>query len=332
MKITLSHGGGGRETKGLIDGLIKKHLSNPTLDRMEDAAILPLGSRLAFSTDSFVVKPLFFPGGDIGKLAVCGTANDLAMMGARTAYLSLALIIEEGFDTADLERILHSFAEECAQERITLACGDIKVVEKGKGDGIFLNTSGIGIVLANADLSIRQVRPGDVIIVSGNVGEHGAAIMAARKDLSIKSSLQSDCAQLFSLVQDMLNSGAAIHTLRDATRGGVASVANEMGESSNVTVVLREADIPVPDPVRAFCGLLGLDALELANEGKLMAAVAEKDAEKILRVMRAHPLGKNAAIIGRAEPAGKFPALRETALGVRIILEMPRGEHLPRIC
>lgn len=332
MKVKLAHGGGGRETHALLEGLILRHLGNSFLDAMEDAAVLDLQGPVAFTTDAYVVKPLFFPGGDIGKLAVCGTANDLAVMGAVPSFLSLSLIIEEGLEQDMLERILKSIASESRTGNLQVVCGDTKVVERGSGDGLFINTSGIGQVRNGADLSVSHVEPGDVILTNGSVGEHGAAILGARHDIPIQPGIESDCAQLASLVQCILDTGCRVHAIRDATRGGLAAVANEMGLASGVTLVLQEKKIPVSRRVRAFCDLLGMNPFEMANEGKLVAAVPERDADAVLKAMKGHGQGGDAAVIGRVEEKGPFPAILETLLGVRTILDMPRGENLPRIC
>lgn len=332
MKIQLSHGSGGKETQDLINSLIKKHLGNKILNKMEDSAVLKAPGKIAFTTDSFVVQPLFFPGGDIGKLALCGTVNDLAVMGAVPEHLSLSLIIEEGLDLKDLERILKSIARECQKGKFGIVCGDIKVVEKGKGDGLFINTSGIGRIKRKREMSISRVRPGHAILVNGQVGDHGASVLSRRNQLTAGASIKSDCAQLTPLIQSLLKSCCRIHAMRDATRGGLAAVANEMGSSSNVTVILQEKNIPVSRQVRGFCDLLGFSPYEMANEGKVVMAIDPRDAEKALGIMKDHALGSKAAIIGKAEKKGDFPAVMETKLGSRVILEMPGGEHLPRIC
>ncbi len=332
MKITLAHGGGGREMNTLISDLIGKHLSNPVLDSFEDAAVVETGEKTVFSTDSFVVKPLFFPGGNIGKLAVCGTVNDIAMRGGVCRHLSLGLILEEGFETDDLENILETIGNTCRDENITVVCGDTKVVERGSADGVYINTAGIGTLDNRLDISVRNAVPGDVILVNGPVGEHGAAILGARKELNLTSSLQSDCAPLTGLVQALAQDRIEIHTLRDATRGGVSAVVNEIGNASGVTAAVELDAVPVSEQTEGVCSLLGMNPLDLANEGKLLAVVPKKDAEKALEIMRSHPLGLHAALIGSIEEQGRFPAVAVTAMGVRNILEMPRGELLPRIC
>jgi hydrogenase expression/formation protein HypE len=324
VKIKLADGGGGKETAVLIENIILKHLGNEVLGRLEDGAVLPGQDSVVFTTDSYVVKPLFFPGGDIGKLAVCGTLNDLAVMGAVPEHLSLALIIEE--------RIVESIAAECVRERVRVVCGDTKVVEKGSGDGLFINTSGIGRLRPGVSLSASGMRPGDSILLNGPVGQHGAAILGARKELGFSAGIESDCAALTSLISAVFDCGGGVRAMRDATRGGLAAVVNELGRLSGVTVCIDEAKVPIPDQVQAACGLLGLSPFELANEGRVVAAVDPGRAEEILSAMRGHPLGRQAEIIGRVEEKGPFPAVLKTRLGARIVLEMPRGEHLPRIC
>lgn len=332
MNIKLSHGGGGRETADLISSRILKYLGNDRLNRLEDGARLPDLHSPVFTTDSFVIKPLFFPGGDIGKLAVCGTANDLSVMGATPEYLSLCLIIEEGFLLDELDRILQSISNEAASLKIKIVCGDTKVVEKGCADGLFINTSGIGNALKGFSPSIHSIKEGDALIFSGQTGNHGIAILSARKELRFSSEISSDCALLHPLVERIAASGGDVHAMRDATRGGLSAVANEMGFASNLTLELHEEKIPIHPAVRSACDLLGLNPLDLANEGKLLLAVTPNDAEKTLAAMRRHPLGRDAAIIGKAVKKGPFPAVLETTLGGRLILEMPRGELLPRIC
>ncbi len=332
MKIKLAHGGGGKETAALVNDLIRRQLGNDILDRMEDGAVLVQEGKTVFTTDSFVVKPLFFPGGDIGKLSVCGTINDIAVMGAVPQYLSLSLIIEEGFSLADLERIVESIASECGKEGVKVVCGDTKVVEKGSGDGLFINTAGIGRLREGVTWSISSVEAGDAILTNGFIGEHGAAILGARKELNFISDIESDCASLTSLVSQIMTNGPDIHAMRDATRGGIAAVVNEMGLASGLTICLEEEKVPVSPKVSSICDLLGIRPLELANEGKMVVALKPEHADEVLVSMRAHPLGKHAEIIGYAEAMGPFPSVLKNSLGARVILDMPAGEHLPRIC
>ena len=330
--IRLAHGGGGRETNELLSSLVRRHLGNPILDKMEDGAKLTVGNDIVFTTDSFVVKPLFFPGADIGKLAVCGTVNDLAVMGAIPRYISLALIIEEGFEIAELDKILESIASISKQSDVSVVCGDTKVVERGAADKIFINTSGIGALRPGTDFSAANIEPGDTLLVSGPVGDHGVAILSARNQFNFAAGVESDCASLLPLVDALIASGCEIHALRDATRGGLAAVLNEWGMASKVTTLLDEPAVPVRESVRSACELLGFSPLDLANEGKLVVAVSGRDGAKALAALRGLRLGAEAAIIGTVEPAGRFPAIRKTAVGSRVIMEMPRGELLPRIC
>ncbi len=332
MKVKLSHGGGGKETASLINGLIKKHLGNEILNKMEDGAVLKMSNDIVFSTDSFVIDPVFFPGGNIGKLAVCGTVNDIAVMGAIPEYLSLALIIEEGFELEKLEEIIESIAKEAETAGIKIVCGDTKVVEKGKDISIFINTAGIGRKIKNTNPSASALKPGDAIIVNGPPGEHGAAVLQARKELNFSTKLKSDCAVLSKLCEKIYISDAEIHAIRDATRGGYSAVINELADSSNLTITLDENLIPQSKEVNAVCSLLGMNPMDMANEGKIVIAVPKKDSSKVLEILKADDLGKNAAIIGYADKKGRFPALIKTNLVVTNILEMPKGELLPRIC
>ncbi len=334
--ITLSHGSGGKATHNLIEGVFGPAFSNPLLDCMDDAATFGTGElspRLAFTTDSYVVSPLFFPGGDIGKLAVHGTINDLAVAGAQPLYLSAGFILEEGFPIADLRRIVESMATAARDAGVQIVTGDTKVVQRGKADGLFINTAGVGIVRTRAIIGQSQLRPGDVILLSGPIGDHGTAILLAREALDIESSIQSDTAPLHTLVASLLNAvGEGVHCLKDPTRGGVATTLNEMAIASEVAIVLEEHAIPVNSEVRGACEILGLDPLTIANEGKLLAVVAKDAAEAALSVMRAHPSGCEAAIIGtvQAEPAAMV--FMHTEIGGRRVLDMLVGDPLPRIC
>lgn len=334
--ITLSHGSGGKATHNLIEGVFGPAFSNPLLDRMDDAAIFALGEqfpRLAFTTDSYVVNPLFFPGGDIGKLAVHGTVNDLAMAGAHPLYLSAGFILEEGFAISDLRRIVDSMAAAAREAGVTIATGDTKVVQRGKADGLFINTAGVGIVHPNAHIGQDQLRPGDVILLSGSIGDHGSTILLAREALDVESDIQSDTAPLHTLVTNLLDAlGDRVHCLKDPTRGGVATSLNEMAQASEIAVMLDEATIPVRSDVRGICEILGLDPLTIANEGKLLAVVAPDVADAALSIMQAHPLGHDAAIIGtvQAEPAAMV--FMRTEIGGKRVLDMLVGDPLPRIC
>jgi len=335
-KITLSHGSGGKSTHNLIEGVFAPAFSNPLLDTMDDAATFSVsgtGQRLAFTTDTYVVSPLFFPGGDIGKLAVHGTVNDLAMVGAEPLYLSAGFILEEGFPIADLRRIVASMAAAAAEAGVSIVTGDTKVVQRGKADGVFINTAGVGLVRADLRLGQTQLQPGDRVLLSGPVGDHGIAIMLAREALEIETDIQSDTAPLHLLVTALLTAaGAGVHCLKDPTRGGVATALNEMALGSEVSIALDEQAIPVHPEVRGACEILGLDPLTIANEGKLLAIVAPEVAEAALTAMRNHPLGRNAAIIGtvQAEPPGMV-FLRTDIGGLRV-LDMLVGDPLPRIC
>ncbi len=335
-KITLSHGSGGKSTHNLIEGVFAPAFSNPLLDTMDDAATFSVngtGQRLAFTTDTYVVSPLFFPGGDIGKLAVHGTVNDLAMVGAEPLYLSVGFILEEGFPIADLRRIVASMAAAAAEAGVSIVTGDTKVVQRGKADGVFINTAGVGLVRADFRPGQTQLQAGDRVLLSGPVGDHGIAIMLAREALEIETDIQSDTAPLHSLVAALLTAaGVGVHCLKDPTRGGVATALNEMALGSEVSIALDEQAIPVHPEVRGACEILGLDPLTIANEGKLLAIVAPEVAEAALTAMRNHPLGRNAAIIGtvQAEPPGMV-FLRTDIGGLRV-LDMLVGDPLPRIC
>ena len=331
--ILLGHGSGGRLSADLVREVFLPALHNPILDRLDDQGIFDVGGqRFAFTTDSFVVKPIFFPGGDIGSLAVHGTINDLAMGGAKPLFLSAAFIIEEGFSISDLKRIvtsLHRAAEDAGVQVIT---GDTKVVERGKGVGIFINTTGIGLVPNGLDLSANHARPGDKVILSGSIGEHGIAILAQREGLEFETTITSDSAALHGLVTKMLNVSGNIRCMRDPTRGGVSSTLNEIGEQSHVGIELDERAIPVREEVRGACELLGLDPMYVANEGKLIAIVAAEDAKAVLQAMRAHPLGRNAGIIGTITADTRHLVTMRTALGTTRIVDMLAGDQLPRIC
>lgn len=306
---------------------------NETLARLEDQASLVLGTqRLAFTTDSFVVRPLFFPGGDIGKLAVNGTVNDLAVGGAKPLFLSAAFILEEGFPLTDLRRIAESMREACTAAGVVLVTGDTKVVDRGKADGVFITTSGVGILPPSCSLSIRNARPGDRILVSGTVGDHGIAIMSVREGLEFETTLESDTAPLHDLAATILNTCPAVRCMRDPTRGGLASAVNELATAASVGVLLEEAAIPVRPEVRGACELLGLDPFTAACEGKLIAVVPGEDGEAVLAAMRAHPLGKNAAIIGTITAENAGLVVMRSPIGGERILSLPLGELLPRIC
>src|SRR5881227_1558509 len=323
-KITLSHGSGGKATHNLIEGVFAPAFSNPLLDPMDDAAnfgINGTSQRLAFTTDTYVVSPLFFPGGDIGKLAVHGTINDLAMAGAEPLYLSAGFILEEGFPIADLRRIVASMATAASEAGVSIVTGDTKVVQRGKADGLFINTAGVGVLRATWPLGQTQLQPGDKVLLSGPIGNHGIAIMMAREALDIETDVQSDTAPLHSLVAALFAAvGDAVHCLKDPTRGGVATALNEMALGSEVAIGLDEHAIPVHGEVRGACEILGLDPLTIANEGKLLAIVAPDKADAALKAMRNHPLGREAAIIGavQADPPGMV-FLRTDIGGMRVL-------------
>ncbi|MDX6692810.1 MAG: hydrogenase expression/formation protein HypE [Blastocatellia bacterium] len=342
-QITLAHGSGGRAMHELIEGLFLEYLRNPLLEALEDQAVfeLPNGTspaRLAFTTDSYVVTPIFFPGGDIGRLAINGTVNDLCMSGARPLYLSVGFILEEGFPVADLKRILASMREAATEAGVEVVTGDTKVVQKGSADKIFINTSGIGVVESNIRLSATRAEVGDKVIVSGRVGDHGTTIMIARGELELETEIESDTAPLGSLVREMIEEASrlhsldAIHCLRDPTRGGVATTLNELALSSEVCIEIQEELVPVREEVKGACEILGLDPLYVANEGRLLAIVSADIAAPLVERMRANVYGADACIIGevKAEPRG-IVAMRTGFGGTRIV-DMLVGEQLPRIC
>ncbi len=331
--VTLAHGSGGKASRALVEGLFFEELGNPLLEPLGDAALLELnGSRLAFTTDSYVVHPLEFPGGDIGELAVNGTVNDLAVSGARPVALSAGFVVEEGFEVARLRRLAASMARAGERAGVPIATGDTKVVERGKGDGLYVNTAGIGEVYESARLGAEHVRVGDVVIVSGTLADHGMAVMIARGDLQLEAELESDTAPLHELTAALLDLGPAVRWLRDPTRGGLATSLNELAQETSLAVVLEESRLPVRPEVAGACELLGIDPLYVANEGKLVAVVAKEAAEEAARRLRAHPLGEDAAIVGsiRADPAGLV--LLDTAFGGARIVDMLVGDPLPRIC
>lgn len=331
--IVLGHGSGGKLTAQLIETLFLPAFRNPLLDKLDDQAVVEVnGSRLAFTTDSFVVTPIFFPGGDIGHLAVNGTINDLAMSGARPLYLSAAFILEEGLATEDLRRVVQSMSEAAQDAGVQLVTGDTKVVNRGKGDKVFITTTGIGIVERPVTISADRARPGDKVVLNGYIGDHGMAILSQRENLDFEGVIESDCAALHRLVDDMLQVTPDVHCLRDATRGGVATVLNEIAARSRVGILLRETEIPVRDTVRGACEILGLDPLYVANEGKLVAIVAANDSDAVLERMRENPLGHDARIIGEVTAEHNGMVLMKTEIGGTRVLDTLFGEQLPRIC
>jgi len=339
-QIVIGHGSGGKLTADLIDKIFLPAFRNPVLDKLDDQAVVTInGARLAFTTDSFVVTPIFFPGGDIGRLAVHGTVNDLAMSGARPLYLSAAFILEEGLPVDDLRRIVESMRAAAADAGVQFVTGDTKVVDRGKGDQIFITTTGIGVIDASINISADRARPGDAIILSGYIGDHGMAIMSQREGLEFEGAIESDCACLNGLVAAMLATPASaprdsdfIHCLRDPTRGGAATTLNEISKRAHVGMLLREQSIPVRESVKGACEVLGLDPLYVANEGKLLAVVRPDMAEAVLRQMREHPLGRDAAIIGEVVADHPGMVLMKTEIGGTRVLDVMFGEQLPRIC
>jgi hydrogenase expression/formation protein HypE len=332
-RIVMAHGGGGRLGAELLRQVFLPSFDDGVLARLEDQATLPWeGGRLAFTTDSFVVRPLFFPGGDIGKLAVNGTVNDLAVGGARPLFLSAAFILEEGLPLADLGRIVRSMRDACREAGVRLVTGDTKVVDAGKGDQVFITTAGIGVVKDDLTLSIASARPGDRIVLSGTIGDHGMAILTRREGINLESAIESDTAPLAGLVQAMLCVGVKLRAMRDPTRGGLAATLHELAQGSGVGVAIEEERIPVRPAVKGACELLGLDPLTVANEGKLVAVVEAAGAERLVGAMRAHPLGRDAAIIGEVQADGPgIVRLRSRVGGERIVTQLA-GEALPRIC
>lgn len=331
--VDMTHGAGGRAMAQLIDELFVENLDNELLRQGNDQAAFDVeAGRMVMSTDGHVISPLFFPGGDIGSLSVHGTINDVAMSGAKPLYLAAGFILEEGFPLSDLKRIVESMAAAANKAGVPVVTGDTKVVEKGKGDGIFITTTGIGVVPAGLDISGDLAQPGDRILVSGSLGDHGVAIMSKRENLTFETTIESDSQALHDLIADMVKAVPTIRALRDPTRGGLASTLNEMAQQSNVGMSLREDDIPVKEEVHAACELLGLDPLYVANEGKLIAICPSEQAEQLLAVMRAHPKGEEAAIIGEVvEDEHNFIQM-ETSFGGSRIVDWLTGEQLPRIC
>ena len=333
-RVDMAHGSGGRAMAQLIGELFAKYLGNEYLGQGDDGAVLPLPGegQLVMATDAHVVSPLFFPGGDIGCLSVHGTVNDVAVMGARPLYLAAAFVLEEGLPLADLARVVQSMAAAAQAAGVPVVTGDTKVVERGKGDGVFITTTGVGVLPPGRSLSGRRAQPGDAILVSGTLGDHGMAIMAERESLGFDSPIVSDTAALHGLIEAMLSSGADIHVLRDPTRGGLATTLNEIAQQSGVGMMLQEKALPVQPAVNAACEFLGLDPLYVANEGKLVAICAEQDAEMLLAVMRAHPQGAAAARIGSVHADEHAFVQMTTAFGGRRIVDWLSGDQLPRIC
>jgi len=340
--VQMAHGGGGRLMRGLIEGMFLPAFQTPVGDPSgavrnpappHDSAVVEMdGARLAFTTDTFVVSPLFFPGGDIGKLAVYGTVNDLAMAGARPMYLSAGFILEEGFSFETLRRVVQSMREAAEEVGVAIVTGDTKVVDRGKGDGIFINTAGIGLVPHAAEVSPKRVAPGDTILISGDLGRHGIAVMSVREELEFEGALQSDCAPLATLAEQLTAIGAHLHCLRDLTRGGLAAALNEIADHANVGMEVDESAIPIAPPVAGACELLGLDPLYVANEGRLVAFVAADGAQRALQIMHDHPGAPEPAIIGKVTQTRPGTVELRGVLGGQRILDLLSGEQMPRIC
>ncbi len=331
-KILLAHGSGGKLAHELVEKSFLKALANPFLAKLDDSAVFNLSGRLAFTTDSYVVSPIFFPGGDIGKLAVCGTVNDLAMSGAKPLYLSLSFIIEEGLPQSELNEIVDSVQKTAQEVGVEIVTGDTKVVHRGSADKLFINTAGVGIIPEGIDISGINARPGDKVILSGTIGDHGIAVLSQRESLSFSTQLKSDCAPLGGLVAEMLAASPNIHCLRDPTRGGLATTLNELAKQSKVSIRIEEEKIPVRDEVLGACEMLGFDPLYVANEGKLVAIVLPEDADKVLKAMQENYYGKDAAIIGEVRVEHPGRVVMKTCLGSSRIIDMLVGDLLPRIC
>ncbi|MBL7961755.1 hydrogenase expression/formation protein HypE [bacterium] len=332
-KILLAHGGGGTLSHQLIQKMFFSQFDSPLLHAEHDGAIFEAGgNRFAFSTDSYVVQPIFFPGGDIGDLAINGTVNDLSMCGAKPLYISSGFILEEGFPMEDLWRIVLSMKRAAGKAGVQIVTGDTKVVDKGKGDKIFINTSGIGIIENGRNISPVNARIGDTILLNGRIADHGIAIMSAREGLTFDTTVESDTAALNGLVESMYGVTKNIHVLRDPTRGGIASALNEIAMTANIGIHIEEDKIPMTEEVKGACEILGLDPLYIANEGKLLAFIAPEDVEKVLNAMRAHPLGKDTQIIGKVVSEHPKNVVMKTSIGSLRIVDMLSGEQLPRIC
>ncbi len=336
--ITLAHGSGGKAMRDLIENIFVREFGNPHLQTLEDQARFSLnelaksGDRLAMTTDSYVVDPLFFPGGDIGKLAITGTVNDLAVSGATPYYLTCSMIIEEGLPIDELRKIVISMKKTADEAGVSIVTGDTKVVHRGAADKLFINTAGIGVIPQYVHIHADKAESGDVIIINGYIGDHGAAIVDARGEMSLSNTIKSDCQTLNGLIEVMLESCQQIHCMRDATRGGIATVLNEFAQASQVDISIDESSLPVRDEVRGMCEILGLDPLYLANEGKLVAIVPESDADACLAAMRQHPAGKHSVVIGHVHKKTSGRVTLKTAFGGERIVDMLVGEQLPRIC
>jgi hydrogenase expression/formation protein HypE len=332
-KILLEHGGGGLLSNELISEYFLPHFKNPFLERLEDSAVLSIGNqKFCFTTDSYVVSPIFFPGGNIGSLAVPGTVNDLSVCGGKPLYMSCGFILEEGFPFESLQIIIKTMAEAAAEANVQIVTGDTKVVARGAADGIFINTSGIGIVEYPGTLSVKNIQPDDIIIVNGTIGDHGAAIIKARENLTITSDILSDSAPLNGLIAEILKASPNVHCMRDATRGGLGAILAEIAKSAQVRINIDEKAVPVQDNVRGVCEILGFDPLFLANEGKMILFCPKSDAEAVLTAMRQHKYGRNAALIGSVGKAAQGRVVLKTSIGGERMIDLPTGELVPRIC
>ena len=329
----MAHGGGGRLTHELIDKVFAPVFKNPILDQKHDSATIDMHQgRMAFTTDPYVIHPLFFPGGDIGSLAVNGTVNDLAMSGARPLYLSAGFILEEGLPVKDLLEIARSMRRSADEAGIQMIAGDTKVVDRGKGDGLYINTSGIGIIEHGLNITPRSVTPGDIILLNGDIGRHGIAVMAEREGLSFETTIRSDCAPLSGIVMELIREGLEIHCLRDLTRGGLATALIEISLSGNLEMQIEETAIPIQEEVQGACEILGLDPLYIANEGRFICFIKETEVENALRIMKAHPIGRDASAIGEVRSGTLQRVTLRNRMGTTRILDMLSGEQLPRIC
>ncbi|MDP3331945.1 MAG: hydrogenase expression/formation protein HypE [Methylococcaceae bacterium] len=333
-QIVMAHGGGGRLMQQLLDSIIQPVFSNPILNQKHDSAVVNInGSKIAFTTDSYVVKPLFFPGGDIGKLAVCGTLNDLAMSGAKPLYLTCSLIIEEGFAITDLKRIVQSMQQTAAQAGVLIVTGDTKVVDNGKGDGVFINTAGIGIIADNVDVNSGNIQVGDSIILNSDLARHGIAVMLEREGLKFEHSIESDCADLSGIVQELIAAGINIHCMRDLTRGGLATGLIELATTSKHHIEVTESALHIHQDVNSACEILGFDPLYIANEGAFVLFVPESQTAQCLSILRRHPLGGQAVQIGQVKSThAQGMVTLQTAMGISRVLDLLSGEQLPRIC
>lgn len=332
-KVLLEHGSGGLLSNELIANTFLPSFKNSYLERLEDSAVLSIGSqKFCFTTDSYVVSPVFFPGGDIGSLAVHGTVNDLAVCGGKPLFMSAGYILEEGFPFASLAKIVKSMAEAAGKAGIKIVTGDTKVVSRGAVDGIFINTSGIGLVEYAAPLSVKSIQPGDVVIINGTIGDHGSAIMQSRENIGFEADIVSDSAPLNGLIAEILQASTEIHCMRDATRGGLGAILAEIAASAGVRINISEQDIPVGENVRGICEILGLDPLFLANEGKVVVFCAAAEAAKVLAVMKEHQFGRDSAIIGNVEESSKGRVVLKTSIGGERVVDLPTGELVPRIC